>query len=91
MYRRDFQGNDPIGRDWFADIIDRHKLKVRLKIRKPAVRRASCFPVFITFQVELVSLNVILLFVNLLSCSVSRAASCFSVCASAFTIRIPDF
>ena len=35
MYRRDFQGNAPIGRDWFSDIIDRHKLKVRLKIRKP--------------------------------------------------------
>ena len=31
MYRRDFQGNAPIGRDWFSDIIDRHKLKVRLK------------------------------------------------------------
>ena len=35
MYRRDFQGNAPIGRDWFSDIIDRHNLKVRLKIRKP--------------------------------------------------------
>lgn len=29
MYRRDFKGNDPIGRDWFADIINKHNLKVR--------------------------------------------------------------
>lgn len=35
MYRRDFKGNGPIGRDWFADIINRHNLKVRLKVRKP--------------------------------------------------------
>ena len=41
MYRRDFQGNDPIGRDWFADIIDRHNLKVRLKIRKPRTTDSS--------------------------------------------------
>ena len=41
MYRRDFQGNDPIGRDWFADIIDRNNLKVRLKIRKPRTTDSS--------------------------------------------------
>lgn len=41
MYRRDFQGNDPIGRDWFADIINRHNLKVRLKIRKPRTTDSS--------------------------------------------------
>lgn len=35
MYRRDFKGNDPIGRDWFGDIINKHNLKVRLKVRKP--------------------------------------------------------
>ena len=41
MYRRDFQGNDPIGRDWFADIIDKHNLKVRLKVRKPRTTDSS--------------------------------------------------
>lgn len=41
MYRRDFQGNAPIGRDWFADIINKHNLKVRLKIRKPRTTDSS--------------------------------------------------
>ena len=41
MYRRDFNGNDPIGRDWFADIIDRYNLKVRLKVRKPRTTDSS--------------------------------------------------
>ena len=41
MYRRDFKGNDPIGRDWFADIIDRYNLKVRLKVRKPRTTDSS--------------------------------------------------
>ena len=41
IYRRDFQGNDPIGRDWFADIIDKHNLKVRLKVRKPRTTDSS--------------------------------------------------
>lgn len=35
MYRRDFQGNDPIGRDQFVDIINEYGLKVRMKVRKP--------------------------------------------------------
>ncbi len=35
MYMREFSGNNPVGRDRFADIIDRHDLKVRLKVRKP--------------------------------------------------------
>ena len=35
MYRRDFNGNNPIGRDWFENIINKHNLKVRLKVRKP--------------------------------------------------------
>lgn len=35
MYRRDFKRNGPVGRDWFADIINKHNLKVRLKVRKP--------------------------------------------------------
>lgn len=35
MYRRDFTGNSPIGRDWFENIINKHNLKVRLKVRKP--------------------------------------------------------
>ena len=35
MYRRDFQGNEPIGRDRFVDIINEYGLKVRLKVRKP--------------------------------------------------------
>lgn len=41
MYRRDFQGNDPIGRDWFADIINKHNLKVRLKVLKPRTTDSS--------------------------------------------------
>lgn len=35
MYRRDFEGNNPIGRDRFIDIITKYNLKVRLKLRKP--------------------------------------------------------
>ncbi len=41
MYRRDFNGNKPIGRDWFADIINKHKLKVRMKVRKPRTTDSS--------------------------------------------------
>ena len=41
MYRRDFRWNNPIGRDWFADIINNHNLKVRLKIRKPRTTDSS--------------------------------------------------
>ena len=35
MYRRAFDGNCPVGRDRFADIINEHHLKVRMKVRKP--------------------------------------------------------
>jgi transposase InsO family protein len=35
MYRREFGGNSPIGRDRFEDIIDRYGLKVRARMRKP--------------------------------------------------------
>ena len=35
MYMDEFSGNNPVGRDRFADIIDRYNLKVRLKVRKP--------------------------------------------------------
>lgn len=35
MYKRDFKGNEPIGRDQFVDIINEYGLKVRLKVRKP--------------------------------------------------------
>ena len=35
MYRQAFDGNNPVGRDRFADIINEHHLKVRLKVRKP--------------------------------------------------------
>ena len=41
MYRRDFQKNNPVGRDWFADIINRHNLKVRQKVRKPRTTDSS--------------------------------------------------
>lgn len=41
MYRRDFKGNAPIGRDCFADIINKHNLKVRLKVRKPRTTDSS--------------------------------------------------
>lgn len=35
MYKREFQGNAPLGRDRFADLLDREGLKVRRRIRKP--------------------------------------------------------
>ena len=35
MYRQSFDGNNPVGRDRFADIINEHHLKVRMKVRKP--------------------------------------------------------
>ena len=35
MYRCEFYGNNPIGRDWFLCLMDRYNLKVRRKIRKP--------------------------------------------------------
>ena len=41
MYRRDFQGNNSVGRDWFAYIINRHDLKVRQKVRKPRTADSS--------------------------------------------------
>lgn len=41
MYRRDFDGNNPVGRDCFAYIIDRYGLKVRKKFRKPKTTDSS--------------------------------------------------
>ena len=41
MYRRDFKGNDPLGRDRFVDIINEHNLKVRMKVRKPQTTDSS--------------------------------------------------
>lgn len=35
MYKRDFPDGDRVGRDWFEDIVYRHHLKVRNKMRKP--------------------------------------------------------
>ena len=35
MYKRDFTGNYPMGRDRFAKLIDRYNLKVRKRMRKP--------------------------------------------------------
>ena len=35
MYRREFKGGHPVGRDRFADIIDRYGLKVRNRMRVP--------------------------------------------------------
>lgn len=35
MYRREFTGNNPLGRDRFEDIVDRYGLKVRKRVRKP--------------------------------------------------------
>ena len=35
MYRREFDGNNPLGRDRFEDIVDRYGLKIRNRIRKP--------------------------------------------------------
>jgi transposase InsO family protein len=35
MYRQTFGGNTPVGRDRFADIVDRYGLKVRARVRKP--------------------------------------------------------
>ena len=41
MYRRDFKGHDPLGRDRFVDIINEHNLKVRMKVRKPRTTDSS--------------------------------------------------
>ena len=41
MYRRDFQGNAPVGRDRFVEIVDRYGLKVRNKTRKPKTTDSS--------------------------------------------------
>ena len=41
MYRRDFDGNNPVGRDRFAYIIDRYGLKVRKKFRRPKTTDSS--------------------------------------------------
>lgn len=35
MYRKAFGNNSPVGRDRFEDIVDRHGLKVRSRVRKP--------------------------------------------------------
>jgi hypothetical protein len=35
MYRQTFGGNTSVGRDRFADIVDRFGLKVRARVRKP--------------------------------------------------------
>lgn len=35
MYKRDFTGNRPMGRDRFEELIDRYNLKVRKRVRKP--------------------------------------------------------
>lgn len=35
MYRRDFSGGEPLGRDRFEDVVDKYGLKVRERIRKP--------------------------------------------------------
>ena len=35
MYRKEFKGNAPLGRDRFETVVDKYGLKVRQKIRKP--------------------------------------------------------
>ena len=35
MYRREFRGNAPVGRDRFTDIVDRHGFKIRQRVRAP--------------------------------------------------------
>lgn len=35
MYRNEFPDNERVGRDWFEDILCRHHLKVRDKMRRP--------------------------------------------------------
>lgn len=35
MYRKNFDGCHPLGRDRFADLVDKYGLKVRKKVRKP--------------------------------------------------------
>jgi hypothetical protein len=37
MYRRDFQGNAPVGRDRFVEVVDRYGLKVRQFVVSPLV------------------------------------------------------
>lgn len=35
MYKQSFAGNHPVGRDRFAEIINRYNLKIRQKVRRP--------------------------------------------------------
>lgn len=35
MYKRKFSGNSPLGRDRIDDVVDKYRLKVRSKVRKP--------------------------------------------------------
>lgn len=57
MYRKSFEGNHPLGRDRFADIVDKYGLKVRLMMRKPrttdSTHGLSVFPNLINEYIPL--------------------------------------
>jgi len=41
MYKREFAGKSPLGRDRFEDVIDKYGLKLRRKTRKPTTTNSS--------------------------------------------------
>lgn len=47
MYKRDFTGNHPMGRDRFEELMDKYGLKVRKCMRKPRTTDSThCLPVY---------------------------------------------
>lgn len=65
MYKRDFPGGDTMGRDRFEDLIHRHGLKVRNRIRKPRTTDSSHgLPVFPNLVFDFIPTSVNQLWVS---------------------------
>ena len=65
MYRRDFTGGDPLGRDRFEDVVDKYGLKVRERIRKPRTTDSTHgLPVYPNLVKEYIPLAVNCLWVS---------------------------
>lgn len=55
MYNRDFPDKERVGRDWFEDILNRHGLKLRKKMRKPRTTDSTHgLPVFPNLAYDLI-------------------------------------
>ena len=65
MYRRDFTGGDPLGRDRFEYVVDKYGLKVRERIRKPRTTDSTHgLPVYPNLVKEYIPLAVNCLWVS---------------------------